>query len=87
MAPDLQERFPAECLARVTVVLRDGRRWTSPTLGARGDPDDPLSDDELGRKFEHLVTQGVGAERCERIRQVVDTLEDRPVADLLDGMV
>ena len=36
VAEDIQERFPEECLARVTVTLRDGRSFSTGTLGARG---------------------------------------------------
>ena len=47
VAEELQERFPEECLARVTVTRRDGRSFSTGTLGAWGDNDNPLSDDEL----------------------------------------
>ena len=54
-APDLDARFPAECLARVTVHLNDGRVLPGPTVGARGDYTDPASDAELDAKFKRLV--------------------------------
>ena len=83
-APDLQARFPRECLARVTVVLDGGTRLSSPTTGARGDYTDPASDKELDDKFARLATPTLGAAACRRLGDVLDSLDQRPSADLLD---
>ncbi len=82
-ATDLQARFPLECLARVNVELNDGRSFSSPTMGARGDYTDPASDDELQDKFERLATPTLGTASCRRLSEVLDTLDQRPAADLL----
>lgn len=83
-APDLQERFPKECLARVTVTLKDGRKLAGPTTGARGDYTDPASAAELDDKFERLGTPTLGASACRKLSDVIDTIHQRPAADLLD---
>ena len=50
----LDALFP-ECLgARVTVRLRDGRRVSKEVLHPKGEPERPLSDDELMEKYEAL---------------------------------
>ena len=50
----LDALFP-ECLgARVTVHLRDGRRVSKEVLHPKGEPERPLSDDELMEKYEAL---------------------------------
>jgi 2-methylcitrate dehydratase PrpD len=51
----LEARFPTEALARVILQTADGRTFESEVCGARGDPNAPLSDDELSDKFERLV--------------------------------
>ena len=83
VAPDIQKRFPEECLARVTITLKDGRKLTSPTLSARGDYTNPLSPAEMDRKFEQLVRRTLGAQTCEKLRAVLDSLEQREAEDLL----
>src|SRR5947207_4526801 len=40
-------RFPAERWARVRITLADGRVLTSEPARARGNPENPLADDEL----------------------------------------
>jgi 2-methylcitrate dehydratase PrpD len=83
-AADLQARFPRECLARVTVTLRDGRKLSGPTTGARGDFTDPASDRQLDDKYMRLVEPALGARRARQIAETVDTLERRPAGDLLE---
>jgi 2-methylcitrate dehydratase PrpD len=74
IADDIQQRFPEECLARVTVTLKDGRELTGPTTGARGDHTNPLSDDEINAKFDELVTQSLGAEKRRELNDVLESL-------------
>jgi hypothetical protein len=85
-AADLQERFPRECLARVRVHLRDGRTFAGPTMGARGDYTDPASDAELDAKFQRLAGRTLGTDACRRLGEIIDTIEGRPAADLLDAL-
>jgi 2-methylcitrate dehydratase PrpD len=48
---DFSARFPAERWARVRIVLTDGRTFVSEPARARGNPENPLADDELRRKY------------------------------------
>ena len=83
VAQDIQARFPEECLARVTIELKDGRKLAGPTLGARGDYTDPLSDEEMDEKFEALVVRTLGQAKCAQLKAVLDSLEERSADDLL----
>lgn len=66
----MTEQFPAVRLADVSITLMDGRSFTSgPTL-AHGDPESPLSDETLLKKFRHN-TQTLGTERSNRILDIV----------------
>jgi len=86
VAQDIQSRFPDECLARVTIVLKDGRKLSGPTLPARGDPTNPLTKDEMDAKFAALVTRSLGRRRCAELNDILETLEERPAADLLRAL-
>lgn len=86
VADDLEARFPAEALARTTVRLRNGRILAGPTLGARGDYTNPLSDEEMNAKAMRLLVAGLGARRAEAAYRVLDTLDTQPAAGLLAAL-
>jgi|AntDeeMetagen192_2_1112575.scaffolds.fasta_scaffold07419_1 2-methylcitrate dehydratase PrpD len=54
--PALDDRFPTECLARVTVRTDDGRTYESEVTRPRGARDRPLSPDERREKIVSLVS-------------------------------
>jgi 2-methylcitrate dehydratase PrpD len=74
MAPDLADAYPARRAARVTVALRDGRVLEHFQPTRKGDPDMPLSDDELSEKFAELTWPVIG-----------ETAATRLLADLWNG--
>lgn len=61
VAPDLADAYPARRPARVTVTLNDGRVLEGFQPTRKGDPDLPLSDDELSAKFHELTAPGMKA--------------------------
>jgi 2-methylcitrate dehydratase PrpD len=71
---DFSARFPAERWARVRIVLTNGRTFVSEPARARGNPENPLADDELRRKYFAYAEPVLGGARAARIEQAVDTL-------------
>lgn len=58
--PDFSAALPRERPATVTVRWRDGSSATADVRNARGNPDDPLSADEVERKFRLNVAGLIG---------------------------
>ncbi len=56
------------------VTLADGRTLVSEPARARGNPENPLADDELRRKYRALAEPVLGSERAARIEQAVGSL-------------
>jgi len=71
---DFSARFPAERWARVRIVLTDGRAFVSEPARARGNPENPLADDDLRRKYFAYAEPVLGGARAARIEQAVDAL-------------
>lgn len=83
VAADLEARFPAEALQRVTIDTRDGRRLTIGPLGAPGDAAAPPSDAELERKFFELAAPALGLRKARELLAVVrNCAELQSVGDL-----
>lgn len=76
--------FPARRIAHVTLVLRDGRRLTSPPTEASGDPENPAVDSEIRAKFHAYSTPVLGAARTRAIETAIDGLAPGPLAPLTD---
>ncbi|MFJ4143228.1 MmgE/PrpD family protein [Pseudomonas sp. NPDC089734] len=84
-ATDLSARFPEEILSRVTVRLKDGTCFTSPTTAAKGDPENPLSAEELLEKYRAYSQYSLGMTRSRALEACVSGLAGRAdCAALLD---
>jgi 2-methylcitrate dehydratase PrpD len=64
--PALDPSAPPLTQARVCVTLRDGRMLTASANGARGYPDRPASDDELGTKFLSCAARALSGSQAEQ---------------------
>ena len=67
--------FPAERWARVRVTLADGSVFISEPSRARGNPENPLADDEMLAKYRALAEPVVGAVDVLRIEALAQALE------------
>lgn len=73
--PDLEARFPAECLARVELRTGDGRTVSSDVTRARGAHERPLSDAEVRAKAADLFDSSVPRGTVARVEEVLDSPE------------
>jgi 2-methylcitrate dehydratase PrpD len=83
---EFSHRFPAERWARVRVGLRDGRSLVSSPAQARGGPENPLSDDEIHRKYAALAAPVLGEARTSRIAALVEGLPASDCATLIEEL-
>jgi 2-methylcitrate dehydratase PrpD len=67
----LEKNFPREWPARVVIHLSDGRSFEKFIRHPKGDPENPLTWDEMAEKFESLAGTVLPAERC---RQIIDQI-------------
>ena len=80
------DAFPLRRKARVTLTLKDGRKVESDWVEPKWEHLDPPRPAELISKFESYAAPVVGPSRSSAIRDVIDTLDKRPAADLLTLM-
>lgn len=69
-----QPPWPAE----VEVVLEDGTRYRSQVLQPKGDPGNPMSPEEIRRKFVDLAGKALPKGRLAEVIGVVERLEELP---------
>lgn len=66
-------RFRVAC--RLVVQSKDDKEYEKTVLYRKGSPEDPMAPAELANKFRTL-TEAIGDERCERIRNLVLNIEN-----------
>jgi len=73
-SPELEARYPREWPVRVTVTLADGRALTRAVDAPKGDPENPLSWEEMENKFRMMMAgtdyQGQAEALMERVRRL-----------------
>ena len=86
---DFSSRFPAERWARVRITLGDGRTLLSDPARARGNPENPLDDDEIVAKYRVLATPVLGGARTTDVEAQVAALPGEPAAlrALIDNLL
>jgi 2-methylcitrate dehydratase PrpD len=77
------EKWPAI----VEVQTKDGRLLSARRDIMKGEPEDPVSDQELRRKFNSLTADAVSADRTEKIWQAVFQLEGMKNLSELTGLL
>jgi 2-methylcitrate dehydratase PrpD len=84
LSPELDAAYPKAWGAEVTVEAADGHTFTAVRRQARGDPENPVTAEELTIKARGLLSAGgmTEAEVQRFINAVLSLPEDRPVRDL-----
>jgi 2-methylcitrate dehydratase PrpD len=73
--PELDAAFPGQRAARIEIETRDGRRLSYLQPNRKGDPEEPLSDDELAGKLIELASPVIGIEKARALLARLWTLE------------
>ena len=85
--PELEKEFPRKWPARVRIFTRDGRRFETFVEYPRGDPENPLSWDEIIEKFHALAAPVFSDARRDEIVRRVRGIERDPVGALADLLI
>jgi 2-methylcitrate dehydratase PrpD len=73
--PELSRAFPGQRAARVEIELADGRKVMHFQPNRKGDPEIPLSDEELNDKFMELTVPVLGEPAARALLKDVWALE------------
>jgi 2-methylcitrate dehydratase PrpD len=73
--PRIEETFPKEWPTRVSIELENGQRYEKSIRYPKGDPENPLTWDELAAKFRALAGSVLSPERCDEIISAISTVK------------
>lgn len=84
---ELLPEFPAAFPARVTVTLRSGEKHVEYVAHNLGAPGNPMTAEDIGRKFLSCSTPGLGARQAQQLSARIDSLsQDDGAAQLFASL-
>jgi len=72
---DMDSYFPHSVPSEVELLTTDGKIYLARIITPKGDPKNPLSDDDLKAKFRKLATMSISRDIAEKIIQIVEDLD------------
>src|SRR5947209_20242668 len=80
---EFEALFPKFQPSRVTITTNDGKSYSTRVDVPKGDPRDPMTEEEIAVKFNALGADVIGKEQCEQLRQCIMNLESAENLDEL----
>ncbi len=80
---EFEALFPEYQPSRVTITLTDGTRHEQRVDVPKGDPRDPMTEEEIAVKFNALGRDVVGERRCAQLRELIMTIDGEQTVDRL----
>jgi 2-methylcitrate dehydratase len=85
---EFEALFPKFQPSRVTITTNDGKSYSTRVDVPKGDPRDPMTEDEIAVKFNALGDDVIGKDQCKDLQKAIMSLESaQKVDELLELMV
>jgi 2-methylcitrate dehydratase len=81
---EFEALFPKFQPSRVTITTNDGKECSTRVDVPKGDPRDPMTEEEIAVKFTALGGDVIGKEQCKNLQAAIMSLE---TARSLEGLV
>ncbi|MCH8344415.1 MAG: MmgE/PrpD family protein [Planctomycetes bacterium] len=84
---EFEKLFPEYQPSRVTITLTDGTQYQHRVDVPKGDPRDPMTEDEIAVKFNALGRDVVGETNCNHLRELILNIEHQATLGRLFGLM
>ncbi len=82
---EFEALFPTFQPSRVTITTNDGQQYSTRVDVPKGDPRDPMTEDEIAVKFNALGGDVIGKDRCKKLQKFIMNLDSaEKVNELLE---
>src|SRR5262249_59732595 len=81
---EFEALFPKFQPSRVTITTSDGKEFSTRVDVPKGDPRDPMTEDEIAVKFIALGGDVIGKQQCKKLQAAIMSLE---TAEKLDELL
>jgi len=80
---EFEALFPKFQPSRVTITTNDGKEYSTRVDVPKGDPRDPMTEEEIAVKFTALGGDVIGKKQCENLRHGIMNLDSAEKLDEL----
>jgi 2-methylcitrate dehydratase len=80
---EFEALFPKFQPSRVTITTNDGKQHSTRVDVPKGDPRDPMTEDEIAIKFTALGGDVIGKDQCKKLQSFIMSID---TAEKLDGL-
>jgi len=80
---EFEALFPKFQPSRVTITTKDGKQYSTRVDVPKGDPRDPMTEDEIAVKFNALGGDVIGADQCKNLQRFIMNLDTAEKLDQL----
>ena len=81
---EFEALFPKFQPSRVTITTNDGKQYSTRVDVPKGDPRDPMTEEEIAVKFNALGGEVVGKDQCDKLQKCIMSIDSaRNVNELL----
>ena len=80
---EFEALFPKFQPSRVTVTTNDGKSHSTRVDVPKGDPRDPMTEDEIAVKFTALGGDVIGKEQCKKLQKFIMSIDTAETLDEL----
>jgi 2-methylcitrate dehydratase len=82
---EFEALFPKFQPSRVTITTNNGKEYLTRVDVPKGDPRDPMTEEEIAVKFTALGGDVIGKKQCEKLRQCIMNIDSaKDVSELLE---
>ena len=79
--------LPGHFAGRVTVETMDNRKFEAFKSYPKGEPENPMSEEELAEKFKRLISAVAGSKKADKLAAILERLEDlNSLNELAEGI-
>jgi 2-methylcitrate dehydratase len=80
---EFEALFPKFQPSRVTITTNDGKEYSTRVDVPKGDPRDPMTEEEIAVKFTALGGDVIGKKQCEQLRHSIMNIDSAKTVDEL----
>jgi 2-methylcitrate dehydratase PrpD len=73
---ELDKLYDSKWPALVEIELEDGKKYSSQVDWPKGEPEVPMTDEEIRRKFVSIASTVIGKDKADRVLSVIEDLEN-----------